>query len=288
MFAIIILGIVQGLTEFLPVSSSGHLVLFGTLLGLADRGLAIDVALHVGTLVAVVVVFRRDLLGLAAAMLGRRPDPMLRRLGWLLAAATVPIVIAGPLLRGSAEQLSSSPRLVSLMLYVTAALMLTGEALRRRRTRPGARPPKIHQLASVLPSTADPRDPGGRSLETVRLPHAGAVGLAQCLALLPGISRSGVTIAAGTAAGLTRIAATRFSFLLSLPALVGATILTAPDLARAGGMPAVDLLAGITAAFVAGYAAIRMLLFLVARIGLAAFAGYCIIAGTVGLVLTST
>ncbi|MFO8074965.1 MAG: undecaprenyl-diphosphate phosphatase [Egibacteraceae bacterium] len=291
MLAILLLGIIQGLTEFLPVSSSGHLALFGALLGIGDRGLAVDVALHLGTLAAVIVVFRAELVGMAAAMLGRRPDPVLRRLGWLIGLATVPIVIAGLLLRSTVEELSASPRAVSLFLLVTAGSMLLGELLRRRRTHldraPRAPTPAAVGGRPLLPATDDPSDPSGRALDRLDPRHALGVGLAQCLALFPGVSRSGVTIAAGIASGMTRTAATRFSFLLSLPALVGAAALTLPDLA---GQPDVDLtavLVGVAASFVAGYAAIRILLALVARVGLYVFVVYCTLLAAVGLIVTA-
>ena len=300
MLVAILLGIVQGLTEFIPVSSSGHLALAGAVLGVTTRGLAMDVALHMGTLAAVVVVFRTELFGMLGALLGRVEAPALKRLAGLLVIGTVPIVIAGPLLQPTVERLAASPRAASALLLGTAALLLAGEAFRRRRviaagsaapSRPQA--PRDFRRVTNLEgdqrrlAPPDPGDPTGRGLEELTGPRAVSIGVAQCLALAPGISRSGATIAAGMAVGMTRAAATRFSFLLSLPALVGAAVLTLPDLATAGGPPLVEVVAGATAAFVAGYAAIRLLLALVTRFGLQAFAGYCVVIATIGLALTA-
>lgn len=302
MLVALLLGIVQGLTEFIPVSSSGHLVLGAAVLGVAGRGLAVDVALHVGTLAAVVVVFREEIAGMVRAVLSRRPDPVMRRLAWLLVAATVPIVIVGLLARDAVEGLSDSPRAASAFLLLTAALLLTGEAARRRRVRratpgrvaadgqhhaTGALPEDVPESAEEAQAATDASDPYGLPLERLGLRQAGVVGVAQCLALLPGVSRSGATISAGMAAGMTRTAATRFSFLLSLPAMAGAAVLTLPDLAETGGLPMSEVIAGTIAAFVAGYAAIRLLLALVARAGLQAFAIYCIVVAVIGLAVTA-
>ncbi len=302
MLVAILLGIVQGLTEFIPVSSSGHLALAGAVLDVTTRGLAMDVALHMGTLAAVVVVFRSELFGMLGALLGRVDAPVLKRLAGLLVVGTVPIVIAGPLLQPTIERLAASPRAASALLLGTAALLLAGEAFRRRRvTAVGSPAPSRPRGASSAPTSGpspagadhgrlappDPEDPHGRGLEELTGTRAVSIGVAQCLALAPGISRSGATIAAGMAVGMTRVAATRFSFLLSLPALVGAAVLTLPDLAVAGGPPLAEVLAGAIAAFVAGYAAIRLLLALVARFGLQVFAGYCVVIATIGLALTA-
>ena len=306
MLAAILLGLIQGLTAFIPVSSSGHLALGGALLGMTGRGLAVDVALHMGTLGAVIVVFRTELVGMADALLRRAGDPALRRLAGLLVVGTLPIVAVGPLVQPTVEQFAESPRTASALLLGTAALLLAGEAWRRERIRraaapdPGAgkptpaptgEPVAAHASASSASrqplAPRDPADPTGRGLEGLTVRGALVIGVAQCFALAPGISRSGSTIAAGMVAGMTRAAATRFAFLLSLPALAGAAVLTLPDLGAAGTPPAGEVLAGALAAFVAGYAAIQLLLALVTRVGLQGFAAYCVVVASIGLAVTA-
>lgn len=303
----ILLGLVQGLTEFIPVSSSGHLVLVPYLLGVEPPGLAFDVALHMGTALAVVVSFRRELGAMTSGLLGRSGSAdarLYRRLGLLAAAASVPVAAAGLLLKETVEEAFASPLATSLFLLVTAAILWGGEALRSRRVRANAPSRRDGDAdapavwtgdwvggdmavavppAPALPTGEDPADPRGETLERMGLRAALVVGVAQTVALFPGISRSGATISAGMAAGMTREAATRFSFLLSLPALVGAAILSLPDLSEPGSFSVVEILAGVVVAFASGVLAIRYLLALVARDRLTGFARYCVAAGAVGL-----
>lgn len=280
----IVLGIVQGLTEFIPISSSGHLVLSEALLGLSPRSLAFDVALHVGTLGAVLVFFRQELLFVIRSFLGGG-DARGRMLGGLLVVATIPVAIVGFAFRDVFERAFDSPQAAAMFLYLTAALLVAGEQARSARVRRNVRQP-VPATASVPRNGEDHGDPSGAGLDQLRLRHAIVAGTGQCLALFPGVSRSGSTIAAGMAAGLTREAATRFSFLVSIPALVGAAILTLPDLGGdQAGVSTAEIAAGVAAAFVAGYAAIRWLVALVARRGLYVFAVYCAVVATVSLVL---
>jgi undecaprenyl-diphosphatase len=288
----VVLGIVQGATEFIPVSSSGHLVLVPFVLGWEKPSLAFDVALHAGTAAAILLYFRDDLLAMARAVL--RPDrspegPTYRRFALLLMVASVPAALAGVALQGLVEDAFESPRLAASLLLVTAALLVGGERLRTRRIARTAVPVAAGPARGApvaTPMGADPDDPGGTTLDGVRLGQALVVGASQALALLPGISRSGTTITAGVAAGLTRPAATRFSFLLALPALVGAGIVSLPDLAEPGRFSGVEIALGVLASFVAGYLAVAFLVRLVARAGLGGFSVYLVVASAATLTLT--
>lgn len=314
----VILGIVQGLTEFIPVSSSGHLVLVPYLMGWEKHSLAFDVMLHVGTLGAVLVYFRGELSAIVRGLLRLDRSPMgevYRRVGLLLIPASVPVAVVGLALAGPIEDAFGSPLVASLLLLVTATLLLTAEAIRSRRVRASGL--VVDELAPVpanpgasgstqrawtgswregkgqvldlteapvgLPLGEDASDPTGTDLSGITLRHAMTAGFAQCLAVLPGISRAGSTITGGVFAGLTREAATRFSFLLAIPALVGATILSLPDLAD-GGEALAELAGGMLAAFVSGYLAIRFLVRLVSRERLTGFAYYCLAASAVGVI----
>jgi undecaprenyl-diphosphatase len=303
----LILGIVQGVTEFVPVSSSGHLVLLPYLAGWDEPGLAFDVALHMGTAAAVIVFFRSELVGMAKAVVrpgGGAESALYRRLLVLLAIGTVPAAIAGVTLESFFQETFKSPLVVSSFLLVTALVLTAGERFRARRialakVRADAAP-KPQQvwtgdwMGEVSDETAvDPlanvdigRDAGdvsGTDLRGLQLRHALVVGVGQAFALFPGLSRSGATITAGMFSGLTRAAATRFSFLLSLPALVGAAVVSLPDLgeqtsAYSGG----DLAVGVIAAFVAGYATVAWLIRLLARERLTVFVRYLIAASAIG------
>ncbi len=291
----ILLGVVQGLSEFIPISSSGHLVLAEELLSLRPRPLAFEVALHIGTAAAVVVFFRAELVLMARGFLGRdrTPDGLLyRRLGVHTLLASVPVGVAGLTLEDFFERVFAAPAVAAGFLFVTAGLLFTGEHLRDRRVsratglaRVSAHPPEQHSL----PVGRDPSDPAGADLHQLTLPQAFGVGVSQCLALLPGVSRSGTTIVAGMAMGLTRPAATRFSFLLSLPALAGAAVLSLPELTAGGGeFTLTEVAAGVVAAFVSGYLAIRFLIALVSRDRLTGFAWYCLAVGAVATLLLRT
>lgn len=285
LFQAVLLGLVQGLTEFIPVSSSGHLVLVPHFLGIETPGIAFDVALHLGTFAAVVLFFRRDLQHMLAAVVGAG-DPAFvrhhRRLAALLVLATIPIAIVGVLLRDVFEAAFDSPAAAASFLLLTGTLLLLGEAARSRRG--GINAPTTDADAEQVAVGYDAGDHEGLTLDQVGVRQALVVGFGQCVALFPGVSRSGTTIAAGMSAGLTRPAATRFSFLLALPALVGASLVSLPDLTTGNatfGAPAI--VAGIIAAFVSGYLAIRWLLALVARDRLTGFAWYCFVVGGLSL-----
>lgn len=241
--AALVMGIVQGLTEFLPISSSGHLILVPALLGWDDPfidSLGFSVMLHLGTLGALLVYFRADWLRIVPAGLATirdrsfRGDPD-RRLAWLIAVSMVPAVIAGLALDDLAETTFREPRLVAVTLVIGAAILWLAD-------RWGA---KQEQIGSLT------------------FPKAIGIGIAQALALVPGISRSGISISAGLFAGLTREAAARFSFLMATPIIAGAGAFETRKLIT--GESPVDasagaLVVGVVAAFLSGLAAIAFLL----------------------------
>jgi undecaprenyl-diphosphatase len=247
----IVLAIVQGLSEFLPISSSGHLVLVPHLLGWQDQGLAFDVAVHVGTLFAVVAFFRRELLAMLKAWFaslaggGMTPDA---RLAWFVIVGTIPVGAVGLLAGGAIEEKLRNPLAVATTLAVFGALMWLADRYGRRER--------------------DERSLGWRD--------AILIGCAQALALMPGTSRSGVTMTMARTLGLTREAAARFSFLLAVPGIAMAGAYEGFKLAT-GGRQAVDwgvIALGVTVAGITGYLCIAWLLRVINRIGLAPFAIY--------------
>ena len=263
MLRAIILGAVQGLTEFLPVSSSAHLVLVPYLLTWGvDNPIpgvdifAFDVAVHVGTLVALLLYFRRDLAAIVggswrAARGSRETDDRaeLRMLG-MLAIGTVPAALAGILLKDFFEGTFKSPEWTAVQLLGTALLLVAADKMHDRR--------------------AD-----HRGFETVGVTDALVIGSMQALAILPGISRSGATIAGAMARGIGREASARFSFLLSIPAIAGAALITLPDL---GGTPSWGpVIVGTVVAGVFGFASIAFLLRYLKSNPLRPFAVYCVV-----------
>jgi undecaprenyl-diphosphatase len=238
-------GIIQGLTEFLPVSSSGHLVLIPALLDRPGPDLATNAMLHLGTLGAVLVYYRRDI-----AMMARFDRPA-RRLITLILIGTVPAVILGLLFEDKVEELISDPVKVAYMLIVTGVVLLATTQLRLG----DARTEDIGPLDGLL------------------------IGLAQALALIPGISRSGMTISSGLARGMERTEAARFAFLLGIPVIAGAGMLQIVDVVRAGESIPSTIWVGVIVAGLSGYAAIAILLRLLARVGLAPFGLYCVTFG---------
>lgn len=259
----ILLGILQGATEFLPVSSSGHLVLIPHIFGWPDPGLALDTVLHLGTILAVVIYFWKDLWRIALAVLGSLQKRSLAdpdaRLGWYLVVATIPGALGGLLLEDYFEALFGAPKAVAGFLLVTAALLLISEYARRKKEQ---------------------------TLTAMSWGHALLIGVAQMLAIAPGLSRSGATIAAGMLLGYRREEAARFSFLLSVPIILGSGGYQLLKLANGegGGTPLLFSLVGLVAAALTGFAAISGLLYLVRRHSLWPFAIYCALLGT--LVLT--
>jgi len=251
----LILGIVQGLTEFLPVSSSGHLVLGGTLLGVTSPGAGFEVLAHSGTLLAILIHYRRDLGAMAVSLLTFKRDEHFR-LAFLILLGSIPAAAIGLGFSDRLEALFDAPVLAATMLLVTGLILLS--------------------LKFAKPGNAE-----------VRWPTALLIGVAQAVAIIPGISRSGSTIVTGIHAGVDRARAARFSFLLAIPALGGATLLKGLDLAKSPP-PSSELLAfliGAVAAFVSGYLALRWMLGLIVRGRLDRFGTYCLAVGLTALVL---
>ncbi len=253
----LILGILQGTTEFLPVSSSGHLVIVPHLLGWASPGLAVDTLLHLGTLAAILIYFRDDLWRLVRASLRavryRHLNDAEARLALYLILGTVPAALLGLIFEDAVEQLFGMPRAAAAFLLGTATLLLLSEALGRRT----------------------------RSLEAMRWWEAGLIGLSQALAMAPGLSRSGATIAAGLLLGYRREDAARFSFLLAIPIIGGSGLYQLLKLMRYGptAAPPGSIVVGFAAAAVTGYIAIAALLAVVRRWSLLPFALYCALLG---------
>jgi undecaprenyl-diphosphatase len=248
----VVLGIVQGVTEFLPISSSAHLILTSQVLGWPDQGLAFDMAANTGSLVAVIVCFAGDWRRLLAGVVGwPDADPQSRRQLGQLTLATVPVALAGLLLQ---NQMAAGARQIGL---IAATSILFG----------------------LLLGWADRRRPGGHDLATFGWAAALCVGLAQAVSLLPGTSRAGVTITVGLLVGLSRPAAVRFSFLLAVPVglLVGAKNIL--DLAGGGGEWGAEIAVGFLVSGLSAYFAIRWLLRWVQRRKLSGFVVYRVILG---------
>ena len=253
LWSVLGLAVLQGLTEFLPVSSSGHLVLGRELFGLRSiDGVLITVALHVGTLVAVLGVYGRDLLKLVADAFGGRP----RELG-LIVLGSLPAAAVGLGLGDVLEPLFESPNVAAGGLLATALILMVGESARRRMGDP---------VSSEVENTIG----WGTAL---------TIGCAQALAICPGISRSGSTIAAGLLCGLHAPRAARFSFLLSLPAVGGAALLEAKDLESLPSGEIRDLTLGLVVSAVVGLLALKLLLVALRRGSFPWFAAYCTLAG---------
>lgn len=265
-----VLGLIQGVTEFVPVSSSGHLQAVPFLVGWEPGSLAFDVALHLGTLVAVVAYFRADLWGMARGLLRPRDQDVSargsRRQVGLLAVASVPAAFVGLLARDAIAAAFEQPLAIAAFLVLTAALLWGSE---RRRTSLGTVEHAADDLVAV-----------GEELDALPWSRAAGMGAAQALAIFPGVSRSGATIAAGMALGMSRGAAARLSFLMLLPVTLGAALVTLPDLATAqpGTLPfgPVEIALGVSVSAISGYLAIRFLIALVARRSLMVFARYVI------------
>jgi undecaprenyl-diphosphatase len=257
----LILGLIQGATEFLPVSSSGHLVLVPWLLRWPKPGLAFDTTVHWGTLAAVVAVFWRDLWRLAVAWLrslrSRSLDKVEARVAWWIILGTVPGVVLGLTFKDPLESLFSAPQTVAVLLLVTSAILALSERLGHRT----------------------------RDLDEMTWVDALLIGVGQAVAIMPGISRSGATIATGLLRDLKRETAARFSFLLSTPIILGAGLPQLLELAQAGDLSTQlpVLVTGVAAAALSGYLCIRFLLSYLQRNKLYVFAAYCAMAGIVCL-----
>jgi undecaprenyl-diphosphatase len=253
-----LLGVVQGLTEFLPVSSSAHLILARAFFGFdaAKFGLPFDVACHVGTTLAVMVFFRADLARMIAALprvltwrsAGERAPDEGARLVWLLVVGTIPAVVAGVLFGDAIERSLRTPQVAAVTLALGAFAFLAAERVGRQ----------------------------DRTASGVSIGEAFWIGCAQALALVPGVSRSGATITMALVFGLDRVSAARFVFVLGIPAILGAAVREAPALLASGvnGGPAGIVPIGLVSSALVGYLAIRFFLQYVGRYSLAVFAWY--------------
>ncbi len=256
----VILGLVQGLTEFLPISSSGHLVIGSEILNYHDPGIAFEVFLHCGTLVAVIIAFRKDLIimirSLFTSAAARREDPRLNRFfhwNMYVIVATLPAVVFGLMLKDSIDRIFANLLITFGMLAITGMIMVL--------TR------YIHD----------------RGVE-INCPRSLLIGMAQALAIMPGLSRSGSTIFTGMLLGVNRETAARFSFIMSIPAILGAVVLKLNDLVAEP--PPVEQLAAIglgsLASAISGYYAIVLLMSIVRRGKLQWFGYYCLGVSAIG------
>jgi undecaprenyl-diphosphatase len=233
----VVLGALQGLTEFLPVSSTAHLILLPWALGWPDPGLSFDVALHLGTLVALLIYFRADWLALAGSALGiiqgrtKAPDA---RMVMMIIAATIPGGIAGALFEHKVEEALRSPQIIALMLIGMAIVLAVAELAARRK----------------------------KGIDEISWADAMTVGVAQAFAIIPGVSRSGVTITAGLFRNLKRDTAARFSFYLSTPIIAGAVAKKTLDIlkSQSGWEQLSPFVAGIIVSGIVGYLAIAFMM----------------------------
>lgn len=249
-FHSIVLGVVQGLTEFWPISSTAHLALFPWVFHWQDPGLSFDVALHLGTFFAIVIFFWKDWVTIF------RPEN--RNLLWFIVIGTIPAVIAGYLLSSWAETELRSPVIIASMLILFAIVLYLADQY-------GKRFDEIKHLTF------------GKAI---------FIGLAQAIAIIPGVSRSGVTISAGLVAGLKRAAAAKFSFMLSAPAILGAGVYQMKDILNRGNDGSwASIIVGFLAALISGFLAIRFLLSFLQRSGFNIFIWYRIILAIVIILL---
>lgn len=231
----ITLGIVQGLGEFLPISSTAHLILVPFFTGWKDPGLAFDVAMHAGTLLAVVIYFWRDWLEILQITLWRKKyksEKYNSNILWLLVIGTIPGAVIGFFLEDAVDGIFRNPYLIAFTLAFFGLVLYL-----------------IDKYASQK-----------RELNKINLKDVLIIGLAQAVAIVPGVSRSGATISAGLALGLSRVSAARFSFLLSTPIILGATLSQIPDLIVGARHGAFVLVAGIIFSALSGYIAIKYLI----------------------------
>lgn len=261
----IIIGIVQGLTEFLPVSSSAHLVFIQNILGV-ESSLAFDTFLHLGSLLAVLWFFRGDIYKMLKSWWlslgdilqhrfreGLQEDPY-KRLAWYVILATVPVALVGVLFEDAVDSLFAGALYVpAFFLFVTGTILYLSQRM----------------------------GPGEINFNTIGKKEALFMGLGQACAILPGLSRSGTTIAAGLTIGLDKEFAAKFSFILSIPAIFGAFILQLKDIGTSLDANFLPVILGFIAAFIAGYAAIRWMIELIQKKNLDIFSYYCWIVGIV-------
>ncbi|WP_323844742.1 undecaprenyl-diphosphate phosphatase [Microbulbifer magnicolonia] len=253
-FQIVILALIQGLTEFLPISSSAHLILPNQVLGWPDQGLAFDVAVHFGSLIAVVAYFRHDIWALLRDGLGGLVNNRFTddgRLAWLIVLATIPTGLAGLFFKGFIET------------HLRSAAVIAATTIG----------------FGILLWWADVRGVRTQTLAQLNWKKALFIGAAQVLALIPGTSRSGITMTAGLMLGMEREAAARFSFLMSIPVIALSALLLTYDLLLLESVPWGDILLGTVLSLISAYLCIHFFLQFISRIGMAPFAIYRLLLG---------
>ncbi len=257
---IIILGVVQGFTEFLPVSSSGHLVILQNLLGINESNITLDIFLHTGTLLSVIIVFRKDIINILAGFFRslnfrKKEETGYGKLAWLIILANIPVGIAGVFFKDQIEVFFTGGQPVYFFLIFTGIFLFLSRFTRK----------------------AD------FDIKGLTFIKALIIGFFQMLAILPGVSRSGITITMGILLKMNRKDAARFSFFLMLPAVAGATLLEIKNL-ESSSLGVLELTIGILVSFLSGYAAIKILLVMVKNYKLHYFSYYCISIGILGLI----
>lgn len=268
----IIIGIAQGLTEFLPVSSSAHLVFVPQLLG-TESSLAFDTVLHIGTLVAVVTFYWKDIIHMLKAFFSSLMDltrgqfhdklqeDQYKKLAWLVIIGTIPAGIVGILFKDFFEGLFTNIPVVGFFLLITGVLLYTSEMASRKISNK-------------------------KNIKEFSIKNSLIIGIAQACAIAPGISRSGATISAGLFLGMDRKLAARYSFLLSIPAILGAALVQIKDIASVVDVSTAAAIAGFIAAAITGYLAIKIVIKLISERDLLIFSYYCWIVGALALILS--
>ena len=252
----VVMGIVQGLGEFLPISSSAHLVLVPWLFRWHDPGLTFDIALHIGTLIAVILYFWRDWVNLIrGAFQGTRTTE--GRLFWYLVLATIPGALIGLLLEEKAETVFRNPILIATMLILLGVILYWADRRGRKRT----------------------------DVRRITLGQSLLIGISQALAIIPGVSRSGITMTTGLISGLTREGAARFSFLLSAPVILGAGLIKMPEIVAHPEMVNAPFIIGMVVSALSGVASIGFLLKYVQKKNFLPFVWYRFLLGAVVLVV---
>jgi undecaprenyl-diphosphatase len=300
-FQAITIGLMQGVTELFPISSLGHSILLPSLFGWhsvvrsqsADESfyLAFLVGLHVATALALLVFYRREwaaiIRGLARSVRRRRIESADERLAWLLVTATIPAGITGLALEHTLRTIFAKPLAAAVFLVLNGLILLAGERLRRRTEGGPGRiqgKPACAEGKGGIPGRAASGEVESRGLDTLAYREAGIVGVAQTLALLPGISRSGITMVAGLVRGLDHEDAARFSFLLATPIILAAGVYKLPDLLGPNGDHIRgQVLAGSLAAGAAAYLSVRFLVRYFTSRDLTPFAIYCLAAGVLAI-----
>jgi len=261
----VILSVLQGLTEFLPISSSGHLVLVENLLGVKKSGIDFEVFVHFGTMLSVIVIFWKDIVGVLSSFFGKifqfdrlkinfQSDENFRT-AILIIWASIPAGVVGILFEEKVEATFQNPKLTSLFLIITGLILFSTRFARINNEK------NFDFISSLI------------------------VGIGQAVAILPGISRSGTTISAGMFAGINGIKSARFSFLLSIPVILGATILKTKEILELSLFDRLPLLIfSAVISFITGYIAIKFLLKVISRGDFNLFSYYCLLIGLIGLI----